>query len=583
MRLGLPLSRALFPPLSVSDPLRSMQARNVHRLLWASAAAAAAFLLLHLVGLIALTPPQVRSVTVASGWLALLALWLQRWPAHYVAVAALLCATGWALFVQAQTQHAGNELRLIWHVLGLAFAYLLLGQRAGAAYVALTLATVWGINAHHAAPYSAHAMVVFSTALLLSAVCFHIFVAHSRALYRQLRAQEAHFRTLAEDTDELVWQVDADLRLRYISPSDQRLRGFSAGELLGRPVQELMPPEALAQLVRLERVTQGGGGLVTVPLRCKDGSERWFELSVRRRTAPDGALLGYHGIGRDVTQRHQLQAALAAHHDHLEDLVRERTAALSIAKEAAESATRAKSVFLSNMSHELRTPLTLILGMTELARAQAGTGRTAELLDDARRSAQALLALLQDLIDLADLEARRLTFDQRPFDLRTVMASVDRSVRPRMRAKGLALELPTPAQLPGPGFVGDAGRLEQLLLNLLDNAVKFSQRGTVQVQVDCVEQDTDHCRLRFAVVDQGEGIAPADQERIFALFEQGDGSTTRRHEGTGLGLALCRRLAEGMGGSMGVHSQPGEGSTFWFTTLLGRDRALLATDTRTGH
>ena len=262
------------------------------------------------------------------------------------------------------------------------------------------------------------------------------------------------------------------------------------------------------------------------------------------------------------------ETELEQYRHHLEGLVQERTVALSIAKEAAETANRAKSAFLANMSHELRTPMNGIIGMTELASRRATDSKQAEHLAKVRRSSQHLLGVINDILDISKIEADRLTLEQRDFNLGELLENVTDLIGQKASDKGLKLQINLSPEDACHTLYGDPLRLGQVLLNLTANAVKFTKQGSITVGIRLVEDAADTVLLRFEVTDTGIGITPEDQKRLFTAFEQADGSMTRKYGGTGLGLAISKRLANLMGGDIGVESQFGTGSCFWFTARL---------------
>lgn len=268
-------------------------------------------------------------------------------------------------------------------------------------------------------------------------------------------------------------------------------------------------------------------------------------------------------------RQHQIEEELRQHRDQLEETVRIRTNALSIAKEAAESANRAKTTFLANMSHELRTPMNGIMGMIRLAMRSIDDPRVVDRLKKAETSTLNLLAIIGDILDLSKIEADRLTLEQVDFTLDEVLADVHSLVSSRATEKGLAIVFDADGAFDGQYLRGDPLRLEQVLLNLMSNAIKFTDRGQVTCCCERQVADSDSVLIRFEVSDSGIGISPENQARIFNAFEQEDGSTTRKHGGTGLGLAISRRLVEMMNGQIGLKSAPGQGSTFWFTARFG--------------
>lgn len=320
----------------------------------------------------------------------------------------------------------------------------------------------------------------------------------------------------------------------------------------------------------LRAALQHEAPMFVAPVRCRDGTERWLEVSAERECDAQGRLVGHHGRSRDVTDRIRLEEELQRHRARLEELVQERTADLSVAKEAAEAAARAKNLFLSNISHELRTPLTLILGMSELARARVAEPRSQQLLDQVLTQARKLTALITDLIDYAALGARRMELRQTPLQVDALMHQVRDAHAKAAADKGLVLVLEIAPAVTQLVVLGDARRLRQVLAQLTDNAIKFTEKGRVVLRVRAPRGSASGTvALDFEVEDTGIGIEPADHWLLFNAFEQADGSATRKHEGTGLGLALCKLLVQAMDGHIEVHSQPGHGSRFCFSVRLG--------------
>jgi PAS domain S-box-containing protein len=299
----------------------------------------------------------------------------------------------------------------------------------------------------------------------------------------------------------------------------------------------------------------------------KDGSRLPAVVSVTALRDAHDSIIGYLLIGTDNTARKQLADELAQHRHHLEDLVFSRTAELAESRDAAEAASRAKSMFLANMSHELRTPMNGIMGMTDLALRRATDPTQIDWLTKGAQASRHLLAIISDILDISRIEAGQLTLEEKNFSLARAVDESVRMLEAQALAKGLQLSShihpTTPDQL-----CGDALRLKQILLNFVGNAIKFSDHGRVEISVRATEDDGHSLRLHIEVSDHGIGLSAEQQNRLFQVFSQVDESSTRKYGGSGLGLAICRRLAKLMGGDVGVTSQLGAGSTFWMTARL---------------
>ncbi len=264
--------------------------------------------------------------------------------------------------------------------------------------------------------------------------------------------------------------------------------------------------------------------------------------------------------------------------NRLLDRIEEREDELTMAKDVAIAANRAKSTFLANMSHELRTPMNAIIGLTELTRRRSREPKTVEQLGKVHGAAQHLLAIINDVLDISKIEAERLSLEHAPFCLRSIIDNLVNLVEGRAHAKGLGFGTEIASELLDRTLSGDPLRLGQVLLNLSSNAVKFTSQGTITIRAHIANehgQSADTIVLRFEVQDTGPGIAAADRERLFRAFEQADNSITRQYGGTGLGLAISKRLVALMDGEIGVDSLPGTGACFWFTVCLGRSPVFM--------
>ena len=244
-----------------------------------------------------------------------------------------------------------------------------------------------------------------------------------------------------------------------------------------------------------------------------------------------------------------------------------RAAELVVARDAAEAGNRAKTIFLANMSHELRTPMNGVMGMINVVLRRATDPKQLDLLNKCKDAALRMVNIINDIIDFSKAEADRLPLEEKNFSLSQMIDDAIAMQDITAEAKGLNLTCEIPATFPDQ-LSGDAFRLRQILLNLLGNACKFSDQGTITVRVNAVEQDGGSVLVRIEVEDQGIGISPEQQAMLFQAFTQVDGSMTRKYGGSGLGLIICKRLANLMGGDVGMVSQEGRGSTFWATVRL---------------
>ncbi|WP_137732618.1 ATP-binding protein [Pseudaquabacterium pictum] len=386
---------------------------------------------------------------------------------------------------------------------------------------------------------------------------------------RQQRLALERNQALLRGAGDGIHIVDAEGRVVEASDAFARLVGGERADVLGTPLaQWLVEP---AQGPAPPRPAGGADQLVEAQLRHRDGHLVDVEISRQPLVLDDRPVV--FASARPIAERKQAEAAIRGLNAELELRVRQRTADLEVAnqglvqaRDAAEAANRAKSAFLANMSHEIRTPMNGILGMANLLRRGGVTPQQAERLDRIDAAGAHLVAIIDDMLDLSKIEAGRLTLQAAPLSPALLLEQVRIQMVDRAQAKGLQLRVESGA-LPLL-LQGDATRLQQALLNYVGNAIKFTQAGSVTLRARVESEAEDGVLLRFEVEDTGIGIAPEVQPRLFHAFEQADSSTTRRYGGTGLGLAITRRLATLMGGDAGLHSQPGQGSLFWFTARL---------------
>ena len=373
-----------------------------------------------------------------------------------------------------------------------------------------------------------------------------------------LHINDRRYRQLVESASDIIYETDALGRFIYANPVAKRVMGFkSDADYRGRIFYELIPSQHRRQ-VRRDYYQQArqkvGNTYLEVPVVAADGTELWLGQNVQVLTEGD-AIIGFQAVARDITERKVMEQQLAQ------------------ARDQALEASRLKSEFLAMMSHEIRTPMNAIIGMSELLLDSTLNGPQRELATNVSDAAQALMVLINDILDFSKIEAGRMTIERVPFDLRQVVHGALNTIAPKAREKHLQLDVTLAWDLPA-NIVADPNRLRQVLLNLLSNAVKFTSAGSVQLRVKQIEPS----RLQFEVIDTGVGLSEAAKRRVFQPFVQADGSITRRYGGTGLGLSISKRLVEMMGGRIGLESEEGAGSRFYFTLAFEPVESIAPVD-----
>jgi PAS domain S-box-containing protein len=380
------------------------------------------------------------------------------------------------------------------------------------------------------------------------------------------RAQE-YFQV----ADVIMLVLDPRGHVQLLNSKGCEILGHEPGEVAGRNWFEHFVPRDRRTEIRRRFLSQAATAYLEYPVLTRGGSERIVAWHTTYLTDENGACTGILSSGSDITPIRSLERA----------------------KENAESASQAKSQFLANMSHEIRTPMNGVLGMTELLLETPLNEKQHDFAIKAQRSAQHLLTILDDVLDLSKIEAGKLELETVDFDLKQVVLESIETFEGSARKKGLTLSVVIADDVPS-ALAGDPTRLRQVILNLLGNAVKFTDAGSVSVEVTAAEIAAEWADLRIEVHDTGLGISEEKLSTIFETFQQADGSTTRTYGGTGLGLSISRELVQLMGGELGVESAPGRGSTFWFTTRLARqenpsaapappDRSPLVNISLNGH
>ena len=406
-----------------------------------------------------------------------------------------------------------------------------------------------------------------------------------------LRESEERFRMMAELIPQLAWMARPDGHIFWYNRRWYEYTGTTLQQMEGWGWQSVHDPLELPRVLERWKAALAAGKPWedTFPLRRHDGEMRWHLSRAMPVCDKEGHVIKWFGTNTDITERMEMEQVLQQ------------------AKEAAEAANVAKSRFLANISHELRTPMNAILGMIDVALPKALDPTVLDCLQTAKGSADLLLTLLNDLLDSARIESGKLELESSPFSLRRMLDQITRVLSMRASENGLCFYCRMPEGTPDV-VIGDRTRLQQVLLNLAGNAIKFTERGDVEISLRVVEETEEGlgtgdwgleegkqpvapsshhlmpdpqslippATLEFAVRDTGIGIPPAGQEQLFQPFAQVDASMARRFGGTGLGLSICKSLVELMGGRIWVESQPGNGSTFYFTVRLPLAKELPA-------
>ncbi len=373
-----------------------------------------------------------------------------------------------------------------------------------------------------------------------------------KAIVEALRRAEAKYRSIYENAVEGIFQTTSDGKYLSANPALARIYGYeSPGELIesiGDIERQLyVNPQRRDDFVALMECDGVVTGFESEIYR-KDGSVIWISESARAVRNEQDNIEYYEGTVVDISQR-------------------KRAEALTVEKEAAQAANRAKSQFLANMSHELRTPLNGVIGMLDLLGDTSLSPQQKRYASIARSSADLLLSVINEILDFSKIEAGKLDLECTDFEFRPLVESALEMLASKATQKGLELAVNMPPELPL-AIRGDAHRLRQIIVNLVNNAIKFTERGQIQVRAAVESETEEKIVLRLSVEDTGIGIPPDRLDRLFRSFSQVDASTTRQFGGTGLGLAICKQLIEMMGGVIGVKSQLSAGSTFWFRLPL---------------
>jgi len=385
-----------------------------------------------------------------------------------------------------------------------------------------------------------------------------------------LVASEKRFRKLYENSPLGYQSLDAEGCFIEVNSTFCAMLGFQRAKLIGQPFSDYLTPESAKKFKRNFSQFKVAGKIHSVGYEMLNRDGRIMSVEFDGRIAHDeqGGFKQTHCVIRDVTSRKKIEDELVSHRQHLEELVKKRTEQLTLALKKADEANVAKSAFLANMSHEIRTPMNAIVGLTHLMQHEEPSAGQSRQLKKIEAAAGHLLSVINDILDISKIEAGKLTLEKLDFQLGTIFEYFQLFFGEQLESRGLNLDIDM--QEAQTWFKGDATRLRQALLNYIGNAIKFTEHGKILLRATVLDKTDHQVLMRFEVHDTGIGIEADVLSGLFQSFEQADKSTTRKYGGTGLGLAITRRLANMMGGEAGAESEPGVGSTFWFTAWLDR-------------
>jgi|GEM_PF-1901440 len=373
-----------------------------------------------------------------------------------------------------------------------------------------------------------------------------------------IKSSEEKYRLLTENASDVIWILNlASIKFAYISPSILSLRGFTTEEAMNESLEEVLTPNslmavraALAKNIKnfIKNPKAPNNYISEVQQPCKNGDIIWTEISTKYRYNSDG-YVEIVGVSRSIEERKKSEKELI------------------IAKQQAEAASNAQSQFLANMSHEIRTPMTGLMGMLQVLKTTELTKEQAEYIEIAKTASDSLLMVINDILEYSKIEAGKLKIEKLKFNLNEFISEIEIMFKPSVLNKGLALTMLIEDNVPH-NLLGDSFRLRQVLSNIIGNAIKFTQKGSIELIVRKLEKRNNEVKLEWLIQDTGIGLSQIKIKDIFNRFIQADSSITRQYGGTGLGLSICKGLVELMQGEIWVESKEGQGSKFYFTCVL---------------
>ncbi len=397
-----------------------------------------------------------------------------------------------------------------------------------------------------------------------------------------LRYERALLRTIIDNLPDAIYTKDINCNKTLANKADLRNMGVTTeAEVLGKNDFDTHPKELAEGFYSDDQkvITTGQPVLNREEYVVNaQGGKNWLLTSKLPLRDESGEVIGLIGIGHDITERKKAEEALIFNQEHLEELVKTRTAELELEKERAESADKIKSSFLATMSHEIRTPMNAIIGLSNLALKTKLDNKQLDYITKIDRSAKALLGIINDILDFSKIEAGKLSIEKVDFDIEVVLDTVTNLISQKAQEKGLEFSIHLGKDVPL-NLVGDPLRVGQIITNYCSNAIKFTREGEILIDIQLEEKISDEqIKLKFSVKDTGIGLTEEQKKKMFQSFSQADGTTTRKYGGTGLGLAISKRLAELMRGNTGVESVYGKGSTFYFVAEFGIQKSQKRLD-----